>query len=89
MLDIKRIRERPEEVRKGLAARGADVAVVDVILSLDSRRRELLTGTETRKASATGSRRRLASFANAARTRRPCRRRSALSAMRSRRWTRR
>ena len=49
MLDIKRIRERPEEVRKGLAARGADVAVVDVILSLDSRRRELLTGTETRK----------------------------------------
>jgi len=49
MLDIKRIRERTEEVRKGLASRGADAGMLDAILVLDGRRRELLTGAETRK----------------------------------------
>ncbi len=49
MLDIKRIRERPDEVRRGLAARGADAGVVDAVLALDGRRRELLTGAEARK----------------------------------------
>lgn len=49
MLDIKRIRERPDEVRQGLKARGADVSVVDVVLALDVQRRDLLTETETRK----------------------------------------
>ena len=49
MLDIKRVRERPDEIRQGLQARGADDAVVDTVLDLDTRRRGLLTGTETRK----------------------------------------
>jgi len=49
MLDMKRIRERPDEVRQGLRARGADAAVVDQVLALDARRRELLTEAETRK----------------------------------------
>jgi seryl-tRNA synthetase len=50
MLDIKRIRENTDEVRQGLAARGADPALLDNVLELDSRRRALLTETETCKA---------------------------------------
>ncbi|HAS82947.1 MAG TPA: serine--tRNA ligase [Verrucomicrobia bacterium] len=49
MLDIKRIRERPEEIRQGLRARGADASAVDAVLALDTQRRDLLTATETRK----------------------------------------
>jgi len=49
MLDMKRIRERTDEVRQGLKARGADATVVDRVLELDTRRRELLTEAEARK----------------------------------------
>lgn len=49
MLDMKRIRERTDEIRQGLQARGADASVVDRVLELDARRREWLTGAETRK----------------------------------------
>ncbi len=49
MLDMKRIRERTDEVRQGLKARGADASVLDRVLELDARRRELLTAAEARK----------------------------------------
>jgi len=49
MLDIKRIRERPDEVRQGLADRGADPAAVDELLALDRERRARLTETEALK----------------------------------------
>ena len=40
MRDIKKIRETPQEVKDGLAARGADGAAVDQIIALDGVRRE-------------------------------------------------
>ena len=44
MLDIRMIRERPDEVRAALARRGGGVeSAVDAILQLDERRRELVT----------------------------------------------
>jgi len=49
MLDIKRIRECPDAIRNGLAARGADDAVLEQILELDRHRRELLTEVEAKK----------------------------------------
>jgi seryl-tRNA synthetase len=49
MLDMKRIRERPDEVRQGLTDRGADPAAVDELLEVDRRRRAVLTETETLK----------------------------------------
>jgi len=49
MLDIKRIREKPDEVREGLRARGADAAAVDEALDLDRRRRETITEAEALK----------------------------------------
>ena len=49
MLDIKRIREKEEEVRAGLKARGADTAGVDNVLALDRERRRLLTEGEALK----------------------------------------
>lgn len=49
MLDIKRIRENPEEIRKGLQSRGADAAIVDQVLELDGCRRDLLQQAESRK----------------------------------------
>jgi seryl-tRNA synthetase len=49
MLDIKRIRERPEEVRAGLAARGVDEGVLARVLELDLRRREAITQAEQLK----------------------------------------
>src|SRR5262249_28955626 len=52
MLDIKRIREQPNVVRQGLAARGAgDESKIDELLSLDERRRKLLADVEQLKAS--------------------------------------
>jgi seryl-tRNA synthetase len=50
MLDITLIRERPEAVREGLSAVGADPALVDKVLSLDEARREILTEVETLRA---------------------------------------
>lgn len=49
MLDIKRIREKPDEVREGLSARNMDAAIIDTILELDKQRRELLQDSEARK----------------------------------------
>jgi seryl-tRNA synthetase len=49
MLDIQRIREKPEEVRTALARRGIEPPL-DRILELDSQRRSLLTEVETLKA---------------------------------------
>jgi seryl-tRNA synthetase len=50
MLDIKLIREQPDFVRQGIRRRGDDPAIVDQILGLDTRRRELLTQVENLKA---------------------------------------
>ncbi len=49
MLDIKRMRECPDEVKAGLTSRGADAEVVDSVLALDRERRELLTKVENLK----------------------------------------
>jgi len=46
MLDIKRIRENTDEVRERLAARGADVTLLDTVLELDATRRTMLTEVE-------------------------------------------
>lgn len=51
MLDMKRIKENPEAVKAGLRAKEVDCdAVVDRILELDAKRRELILSTETKKA---------------------------------------
>ena len=49
MLDIKKLRETPDEVKTGLQKRGADPALVDKVLSFDERRRELLAQAEEMK----------------------------------------
>jgi seryl-tRNA synthetase len=49
MLDIKRIREKEQEVRQGLLNRGADPALLDRVVALDRRRREILTQVESLK----------------------------------------
>ena len=47
MLDLREIRERPEEVRAALQRRGPGVAeAIDRVLELDTRRRELLPAVE-------------------------------------------
>ena len=50
MLDINLIREQPERIRKSLADRQMDPALVDPVLALDSRRRSLLKEVEALKA---------------------------------------
>ncbi len=50
MLEINLIRENPEVVRKSLADRQMDAAPVELVLSLDSERRSLLTQVEKLKA---------------------------------------
>jgi seryl-tRNA synthetase len=49
MLDLKFIREQPDVVRAGVARKGENPARVDDVLSLDSRRRELVQQTEALK----------------------------------------
>lgn len=49
MLDIKKIKENPDEVRAGLAAREADVSSIDKILELDVERRAALSKVEEMK----------------------------------------
>jgi seryl-tRNA synthetase len=46
MLDIKRIRETPDVIRKGLEAKGADIALLDSVIELDQKRRALVTEVE-------------------------------------------
>ena len=50
MLDIKRIREQPDEVKAQLVRTGDDPTLVDEVLELDARRRELLNHVEALKA---------------------------------------
>ena len=50
MLDIKRIRETPEEVWEGLKRRWMDTGLVDTVLELDQRRRALVTEVDALKA---------------------------------------
>jgi seryl-tRNA synthetase len=50
MLDIKLIREQPDFVKNSIRRRGEDPAIVDRILELDARRRELLNQVEGLKA---------------------------------------
>ncbi len=51
MLDIKRIKDNPEEVKRLLRAKLVDCdEAVDRILELDAKRRELIQSTETKKA---------------------------------------
>jgi seryl-tRNA synthetase len=50
MLDITLIREQPEQVKAALLSLNADPAQVDAILTLDARRRELLTKVEALRA---------------------------------------
>jgi seryl-tRNA synthetase len=51
MLDIKAIREQPNEVRQRLATRGAgDEGRIDEVLALDEQRRKALSGVEALKA---------------------------------------
>jgi seryl-tRNA synthetase len=52
VIDIRRLREKPDEVRAALARRGDPALdrMVDQLLALDVRRRELLTSVETLKA---------------------------------------
>lgn len=49
MLDIKRIRTNPDEIKKGLETRGV-TDVVEKVLELDEQRRSLILKTETLKA---------------------------------------
>lgn len=50
MLDIKLIREQPDLVKSGIADKGFATAIVDEVLDLDRKRRELLVQTETLRA---------------------------------------
>jgi seryl-tRNA synthetase len=50
MLDLNLIREQPDLVRKSMRDRQIDAGVVDSILALDDRRRQLLTQVEKLKA---------------------------------------
>ncbi len=50
MLDIKLIREQPDEVKHRLARCGVDGAIIDQVLAFDEQRRRLIYEVETRKA---------------------------------------
>lgn len=51
MLDLKRIRNNPEEIKKGLLGRSSnfDVSIIDEIIKLDERRRSILVEVENLK----------------------------------------
>ncbi|MCD6568861.1 serine--tRNA ligase [bacterium] len=46
MLDIKLIREHPEEIKEGIRKKGVDPALVDEVLQLDKQRRKLIQEVE-------------------------------------------
>lgn len=46
MLDIRRIRENPDQIRAGLQRRGGDPSLLEAVLAADERRREILRETE-------------------------------------------
>ncbi len=49
MLDIRKIREHGDDVRRGLEAKGVDADIVDTILALDEKRRGQVTDVEALK----------------------------------------
>ena len=49
MLDIRKLRETPDEVKRGLEKRGADTSLVDKVLAFDVVRRDLLAKAEEMK----------------------------------------
>ena len=49
MLDIRKLRETPDDVKAGLEKRGADPSLVDKVLSFDAVRRDLLAKAEEMK----------------------------------------
>src|SRR5665811_2018030 len=50
MLDVKRVRSNPDEVRRALARRGDSASSLDEFLALEEERRRLLTDVESRRA---------------------------------------
>lgn len=50
MLDIKKIEEQTEAVKKNLGSRKFDITVIDTILDLNKKRKTLTTASETKKA---------------------------------------
>ena len=46
MLDIKLIREQPEKIKQGISKKGADISLVDKVLELDKKKRDLLQEIE-------------------------------------------
>jgi len=50
MLDIKFIRENPDKVKTGIEQKGADPSLVDKVLDLDKKRRELIQQIDTLRA---------------------------------------
>ena len=50
MLDIKFIRENPQKVKEGVRAKGVDDKIIDEILDLDAKKRELLQSIESLRA---------------------------------------
>jgi len=50
MLDIKLIREQPERIKEGIGKKGADTFLVDKILELDKKKRDLIQEIETVRA---------------------------------------
>ncbi len=49
MIDIKLIRENPRQVKENVRLRGIDIKVVDDVLELDKKRREIIQETEKLK----------------------------------------
>lgn len=50
MLDLRLIRERPDEVKAGIRRKGADPGLVDTVLEADRRRRDVLQRVESLRA---------------------------------------
>src|SRR5579875_1299870 len=50
MVDLKLVRERPDEFKEALRRKGADPALIDLVLDLDRRRRSLVHRVETLRA---------------------------------------
>ena len=67
MVDLKRIREQPEEVKAGLRKKRADPELIDQALRADRRRRELVHEVETLRAAQNKASQEIARLAGAAR----------------------
>ena len=50
MLDVRRIRQNPQELKDMLVSRNKDAAVVDEFLARDEQRRALMASVEEKKA---------------------------------------